>query len=128
MAADLVRFPSPAREEILALYSTSRQWHGAELEVQAMRTSMAQVSQLGGLGARSLMVVTSTEGAASVEQAEIKRAIYTDMARLSSNSRQVVVEGATHTGLTLSPEHAEMTSAAIRQVVDVVRTGQPLAR
>ena len=93
-----------------------------------MRTSMAQVSQLGGPGARSLMVVTSTEGAASVEQAEIKRAIYTDMARLSSNSRQVVVEGATHTGLTLSPEHAEMTSAAIRQVVDVVRTGQPLAR
>ena len=128
MAADLVRFPSPAREEILALYSTSRQWHGAELEVQAMRTSMAQVSQLGGLGARSLMVVTSTEGAASVEQAEIKRAIYTDMARLSSNSRQVVVEGATHTGLTLNPEHAQMTSAAIRQVVDVVRTGQPLAR
>jgi hypothetical protein len=93
-----------------------------------MRTAMAQVSQLGGLGARPLVVVTSTEGTASMEEAEIKRAIYTDLAMLSSNSRQVVVEGATHTGLTLNPEHAQMTSAAIRWVVDAVRTGQPLPR
>jgi hypothetical protein len=89
---------------------------------------MVQVGHLGGLGARPLGVVTSTEGAASVEEAEIKRAIYTDMATLSSNSRQVVVEGATHTGLTVNPEHAQVTSAAIRQVVDAVRSGQPLPR
>ena len=51
-----------------------------------------------------------------------------DLTTLSSNSVQQVVEGASHVSLQMNQEHAKLTSAAIIQVVDAVRTGQPLAR
>jgi hypothetical protein len=48
------------------------------------------------------------------------------MARLSSNSLHPVIEGATHESLIYKHEDAQSTIAAILQIVEAVRTGQPL--
>jgi hypothetical protein len=39
-----------------------------------------------------------------------------------------VIDGATHTSVLDDPGHAQVTSAAIVEVVDAVRTGHPLVR
>jgi hypothetical protein len=49
-----------------------------------------------------------------------------EMAELSSNSREVQVTGATHTGLAVNPDHASVMSGAIRRLLDAARKGQPL--
>jgi hypothetical protein len=72
------------------------------------------------------MVISSTEGAGSPRDIDIRRAMSAELVALSSNSGEVVVDGATHTGLAVNPDHARVTSQAIRQVLDAVRTGQPV--
>ena len=72
------------------------------------------------------MVLSSTAGARSAAEAATKLAMDAEMAALSADGQHVVVEGATHLGLALEPEHARATSAAIRRVVEAARTGQPL--
>jgi hypothetical protein len=71
-------------------------------------------------------VLSSTEGAGTPEEARIKRQMSAEMAELSSNSREVQVTGATHTGLAVNPDHASVMSGTIRQVLDAARKGQPL--
>ena len=46
----------------------------------------------------------------------------------SSNSIHRVVEGATHESLLYDKGDAQVTSAAIEQVVEAARTGRPLTR
>ena len=87
---------------------------------------MNQVHQAGSLGAWPLMVLWTPEGALSPEAAAIKQQLEDELAALSTNSVQQVVEGATHMGFATRPEHAAITSQAIRRVVDAVRSGQPL--
>jgi hypothetical protein len=71
-------------------------------------------------------VPSSTAGARSAAGAAIKRATDAGTVALSADGQHVAVEGATHQGLALGPEHARSTSAAIRRVVEAARTGQPL--
>jgi hypothetical protein len=49
-----------------------------------------------------------------------------DLARLSTNSAHRVVANATHSMLTQDKATAAKSSQAIRDLVDSVRTGQPL--
>ena len=49
------------------------------------------------------------------------------LATLSSNSIHRVVKGATHTSLLYDRSDSQATSAAIFEVVQAVRKGQPLA-
>ena len=129
LARDLARVPAPAREAIGARNAVPGQWHAMEAEVAALPASMAEVAQgapAGGLGTRPLVVLSSTVGARSAAEAATKLAMDAEVAALSADGRHVVVEGATHVGLALEPEHARATSAAIRRVVEAARTGQPL--
>jgi pimeloyl-ACP methyl ester carboxylesterase len=132
LARDLARVPAPVREAIGARNAVPGQWQAMEAEVAALPASMAEVAQVtqgahaGGLGTRPLVVLSSTAGARSAAEAATKLAMDAEMAALSADGRHVVVEGATHLGLALEPEHARATSAAIRRVVESVRTGQPL--
>jgi hypothetical protein len=54
------------------------------------------------------------------------RDLFREQAALSTNSRTVMVEGATHVGLVDNRGHAAQTTAAILQVVEAARSGQPL--
>ena len=129
LARDLARVPAPAREAIGARNAVPGQWQAMEAEVAALPASMAEVAQgahAGGLGTRPLVVLSSTVGARSAAEAATKLAMDAEVAALSADGQHVVVEGATHLGLALEPEHARATSAAIRRVVEAARTGQPL--
>jgi pimeloyl-ACP methyl ester carboxylesterase len=132
LASELARVPSPAREAIGARNAVPGQWQAMEAEVAALEASMAEVAQAaqgaqaGGLGTRPLVVLSSTVGAHTAEAAAIKLAMDAELAALSADGQHVVVEGATHLGLALNPEHARATSAAIRRVVEAARAGQPL--
>jgi hypothetical protein len=46
--------------------------------------------------------------------------------QLSTNSFIRIIDGATHAGLVDNQVHASQTTAATREVIDAVRTGQPL--
>jgi hypothetical protein len=91
-----------------------------------MEMSMLEVQQTGSLDALPLMVLSTPDGAPSPEAARIKQDMEDEMAALSTNSVQQVVEGASHMGFATHPEHAAITTRAINRVVDAVRSGQPL--
>jgi len=108
----------------------------ADVNADEFAAQLATDAQLRGastLGAIPLMVLTAPgrhdfppAQAAALEQ--IHQANQRELARLSSNSVQRVVDGATHSSLQIKRAEAQITSVAILQVVAAVRTGQPLAR
>jgi pimeloyl-ACP methyl ester carboxylesterase len=129
LEAELSAYPVRARDEIVALNSVGRQWHGLEAEVEGLPASMAEVAQTGHLGARPLVVLSSTESAsASADDRAVRYALGAEAVALSSNSRYIVVPGATHSGLTAQPQYAAVTARAIQAVVDAVRSGASLKR
>jgi len=102
-------------------------------EFAAHAATDTQVRNAEPLGALPLIVLTAPGGhgfpaaqAAALEQ--IHQANQQALARLSTNSVQRVVEGATHASFQIKRADAQLTSAAILQVVQAARTGQPLAR
>jgi pimeloyl-ACP methyl ester carboxylesterase len=124
--AELAAFPVADRAAVVANQATSSYWRTLGAEAGAMETSMLQVQQAGSLGALPLMVLSTPEGAPSAEAARIKQDLEDEMAALSTNSSQQVVEGASHMGFATNPEHAAITLQAINRVVDAVRSAQPL--
>jgi pimeloyl-ACP methyl ester carboxylesterase len=125
--AGLDAFPAAATDAFIAHQGTAGFWRTLGAEARSMETSMNQVQQAGGLGAWPLMVLWTPEGAPSAEAAAIKQQLEDELAALSTNSVQQRVDGASHVGFATRPEHATITSRAIRRVVDAVRTGQPLS-
>jgi hypothetical protein len=91
----------------------------------------AQVRATASLSSRPLVVLTATDhsdlvGPQHAAQFEpLWRQMQDELAALSTNAAHHLVEGATHGSL--QTRDAVVTSAAIRQVVQAVRTGQPLA-
>jgi pimeloyl-ACP methyl ester carboxylesterase len=117
LGAELAAYPARAREEITAIDSVGRQWEAFAAEVEALPESMDQVAHPGGFGNLPLVVLSSTRGGAgSTEELQTKLQLDAQIAALSSNSRHVVVDGATHTGLASNPDHARVTTEAILQV------------
>jgi pimeloyl-ACP methyl ester carboxylesterase len=90
----------------------------------------AQVRASAGLGAKPLVVLTATDhtdtfgptDAAPIEP--VWREMQDELATLSTNSAHHLVDGATHSSL--QTKDAPVTSAAIEQVVQAVRTGARL--
>jgi pimeloyl-ACP methyl ester carboxylesterase len=106
-----------------ALMNTTRLWDTTEAESRFILDTMAQVRQAEPLGDLPLMVVT----AGANPGADGQWAVYQDeLTELSSNSAQLVLEGAQHHSLVLDPEVSLASSSAIVRVVDGVRTGAPL--
>jgi len=98
----------------------------------------AQVRATGDLGDKPLVVVSagdhSRDFAAGVSGAALTRfertwhTLQSELAALSTDSTHLVVERAGHSTLQTDREDAQVTSTAIEQVVDAVRTGRPLSR
>jgi pimeloyl-ACP methyl ester carboxylesterase len=124
---ELDAFPIADRDAVVANQSTTGYWRTLGAEASVMETSMNQVQQAGSLGASLLMVLSTPDGAPSPEAAHIKQYMEDEMAALSTNSVQEVVDGASHMGFATRPEHAAITSQSIKRVVDAVRSGQPLS-
>jgi hypothetical protein len=83
---------------------------------------MNQAQSLTSLGDRPLVVVTADDGAADgwMEAQD-------ELAALSTNSVHRTLPDAAHAALTENRAFAAQSSQAIRDVVDSVRTGKPVA-
>lgn len=56
------------------------------------------------------------------------RTLQSELAALSTDSIHIVVEGAGHSTLQTNRQDAQVTSEAIEQVAEAVRTDRPLTR
>jgi hypothetical protein len=80
------------------------------------------VSNMGSLGDKPLAVVSAGEQSPSWLEMQ------DELAALSPDSIHRVIEGATHESLLYDKGDSQVSSAAIEQVVDAVRTDRPLSR
>ena len=92
-----------------------------------METTSTQVNESGLLGNTPLFVLTATEHGTPPEQEQLWQTWQIDLAALSTNRVHKIVEGADHASLWLDAETTKVSIAAILQVVEAARTGQPLA-
>src|SRR5215217_624011 len=114
--------PSQQRAQIEAFNSSTQQVVTTVEEFSATPQTNAQVRSAGSLGGKPLAVVSAGEQSSSWLEMQ------DELAALSPNSIHRVVEGATHESLLYDKGDSQVTSAAIEQVVDAVRTDQPLTR
>ena len=114
--------PSLQREQSLSLYYRTPHLVATYEEMgSTMPESLEKARGTGTLGEKPLMVVS-----AAADHGAEARAFQEDLTRLSLNSSQRVVEGSTHVSLVVNRDHAMQTSEEILEVVEAVRTGQPL--
>jgi pimeloyl-ACP methyl ester carboxylesterase len=125
----------PARQnaEYNAFHDSTRYWDSLVAQGTAITRTDAQTRGAGSLGDRPLVVLSAdtawwTPGAPADETRLVFTELNREQAALSTNSVHRVVAGASHTSLVNKREHAQATSEAIRQVVEAVRTGRPIAR
>ena len=124
----------PARQnaEYNAFHDTTQYWDSLAAQGAAITATDAQTRSAGSLGNRPLVVLSAdtawwTPGAPADETRRVLTELNREQAALSSNSVHRLIAGTSHTSLVNKREHAQATIDAIRQVVEAVRTGQPLA-
>src|SRR5215208_6151587 len=115
--------PQQQRAQIDALSPSTRQVSTYSLELRATPQSATQTRGLRSLGNKPLAVVSAPKQA---EPGWLK--LQDDLVTLSSDSTHRVVEGATHTSLLYERSDAQASSAAIVEVVAVVRNDRLLGR
>jgi pimeloyl-ACP methyl ester carboxylesterase len=113
--------PHLQREQSDSLYYTTPHQVAVFEEMGTMPESLEEARGTGTLGEKPLMVVS-----AAADHGAEARAFQEDLTALSSNSSQRVVEGSTHVSLVVVRGHAMQTSEEILEVVEAVRSGQPL--
>jgi pimeloyl-ACP methyl ester carboxylesterase len=114
--------PSQQRAQIEAFNSSTQQVVTTADEFRATPETNTQVSNMGSLGDKPLAVVSAGEQSPSWLEMQ------DELAALSPDSIHRVVEGATHESLLYDKGDSQVSSAAIEQVVDAVRTDRPLSR
>jgi pimeloyl-ACP methyl ester carboxylesterase len=114
--------PPQQRAQIEAFNSSTQHLVTTTGEFRATPETTAQVLSMGGLGDKPLAVISA--GTQPPDWLELQH----ELASLSPNSIHRVVHGATHESLLYERRDAQVTSAAIDQVVEAVRTDQPLTQ
>jgi pimeloyl-ACP methyl ester carboxylesterase len=117
--------PEPVGAAYDAANLSTKFWDTLSDQNQAMAaTSKEVLATPPSLGALPLIVLSATLPADEGRQVWTK--VNTELATRSSNGLHRVVDGATHMSLALGQEHAQATTAVIRQVLEAARTGAPL--
>jgi len=114
--------PSQQRAQIKVFNSSTQHVITTVEELSATPETSAQVRSMGSLGYKPLAVISA--GEQSPDWLEMQE----ELATLSPNSLHRVVEGATHESLLYDKGNSQVSSAAIEQVVEAVRTDRPLTR
>jgi hypothetical protein len=114
--------PPQQREQIEAFNSSTRQVGTTAEEFRATPETNAQVRSTQSLGAKPLAVISA--GDQPPDWLEMQE----ELAALSPNSIHRVVDGATHESLLYERRDAQVSSAAIDQVVEAVRNNRPLTQ
>jgi pimeloyl-ACP methyl ester carboxylesterase len=114
--------PPEARAEERAFWSTASHNRSLRDEVAGLEAALTQAQALTSLGDRPLVVVTAVEDAHAGWLP-----LQEKMASLSTNSTQRVIQDATHTSLIEDQGDSAISIQAILDVVDAVRSGEPLS-
>jgi pimeloyl-ACP methyl ester carboxylesterase len=112
--------PAQQRAQAEASLSSTPHLVATAEEFSATPQSSAQVRTTQSLGDKPLAVVSAGKQPSSWLE------LQGELAALSSNSVHRIVEGATHESLLSERRDAQVTGAAILEVVKAVRNGQPL--
>jgi pimeloyl-ACP methyl ester carboxylesterase len=115
--------PTEERNEQRTFSSAARHWRSQRDEFYTIRTTLREARELKSIGAKPLIVLSAVSGAL-----EGWMPLQDELADLSTNSVHRVVEDATHASLVDDEDYAAMSAQAIRDVVESVRTGDPLAQ
>ncbi|MEZ4710139.1 MAG: hypothetical protein R3A44_23245 [Caldilineaceae bacterium] len=122
--------PPPAAAAFKAWVDTTRFMEVNAAEFQAQLDSAAQAQAAGALGDIPLLVVTATDHGFPAAVASALEAqwltMQNELAALSTNSAHQIVEGANHGSLQVAEQDAQVSSAAIQQVIEAVRKGTQL--
>jgi pimeloyl-ACP methyl ester carboxylesterase len=113
--------PPRSRDEVRAAGSTASNLRSTIDEYVQANTSMVEAAALDDFGNKPLFVLTAGSGSDAAWVAKQK-----DLTTLSTNSAHRVVAGASHEGLVADKEYAAVTTQAILDVVDSVRSARPL--
>ena len=114
--------PSQQRAQIEAFNSSTRHLSTTVEEFRATPETAAQVRSTQSLGNKPLVVISAgTQPPSWLE-------LQDELAALSPNSSHRVVDGATHESLLYERRDAQLSIAAIEQLVEAVRTDRPLTR
>jgi hypothetical protein len=113
--------PAKQRAEITALNASTSSMATIAAELGAFSATAAQVRDASHLGDIPLVVLDAQAN-------RVWKDLQSELVALSSNSVHQKIAGTTHESLVNREREAQATSAAIRQVIEAVRTGQPLAR
>ena len=118
-----VRPPAAERDQVQASTATPGMLRTTIEEYGRANDSMVEAASLHDFGDKPLMVLSAGVGSAADWPQKQDR-----LAALSTDSVHRVVDGASHEALVGDRTHALTTSRAILEVVDAVRTGQPLSQ
>jgi pimeloyl-ACP methyl ester carboxylesterase len=113
--------PAQQQAEMIAFLANRQQLGTMLAELAAWEIATEQTRNTGSLGARPLVVVT-----AGTDSSQDWPMLQDDLLTLSSNSVHQIVGPATHISLLNAQADADVTSAAIRQVVAAARSGAAL--
>lgn len=113
---DFADLPAQANTELVAFWSSPSYHRSVISEHRLGPTIYEQAHDLACLGDVPLRVVSAGQqplpGLSELQE---------ELAGLSTNSRHVTIEGATHVSLAFHPDHARQVSAVIIDLVDEVR-------
>jgi pimeloyl-ACP methyl ester carboxylesterase len=115
--------PLQARSEERADWSRPSHYRSLRDEVLELESALTQSQALKSLGNKPLIVVTAVKDAQ-----EGWMPLQDEMLNLSANSAHRVIQNATHTSLNEDKTESGISSQAILDVVDAVRSGVPLTR
>jgi pimeloyl-ACP methyl ester carboxylesterase len=122
----IVGLPPREYAEMRAYLSTPVGWlTGADGLIAWRDLSREQVNATRSLDNLPLFVLSVTE---QDMYADVLTKLQAELPTLSSNSKHVTIEGATHYTLVSMPVYAAAVSDSILQVVKAAQTGQPLAQ
>ncbi len=121
--------PERQQAEMRAYFATTRFANAALILDNTFPEILAPAREITSFGDLPLVVLTTGEvDAAATPDDQILRELQQELVNLSTNSVYRVVEGATPNSLVHNREHAQAAIDAILQVIEAVRTGQPLVQ
>jgi pimeloyl-ACP methyl ester carboxylesterase len=113
--------PAAARDEVRRVWSSPDQYRSLRDELIALPRALTESQALTSIGDKPLIVVTAVKDAMTGWLP-----LQTEMTGLSSNSVQRILPDATHASLTEDEPQAAAAGQAVIDVVDAVRSGDPV--
>jgi len=118
---DFSELSEPQKSQVKTFWASPRYFEAQSKEIRAGRAIWSGALTLGDLGDLPLMVISR---GLDLDHDWIE--YQNKLAELSTDNQRIIVAGANHTGLVFNPDHAQIVSRAILQVVDAVQTGEQL--